>query len=138
MSADIDALLVAAWAARENAHAPYSQFRVGSAVATGDQVHLGCNVENASYGGTVCAERNAISAMIAAGENKPDAIVLVTDTREPVPPCGLCRQVIGEFGHVDLPVVAETRSGRRKEWRLGELLPEMEALRTLLDELATD
>ena len=104
------ALVPAAMAARQHAHAPYSNFRVGAAVATLDgRVFTGCNVENLSYGLTICAERNAVFAAVAAGVREFDAIAIVADTREPVSPCGACRQVLAEFG--DFKVVSATLDG---------------------------
>jgi len=93
------ALAQAAMAASAHAHCPYSRFRVGAAVLTGDgAIAAGCNVENASYGLTVCAERNAVARAIADGARRIDAVVVYTPTPEPVTPCGACRQVLAEFG----------------------------------------
>jgi cytidine deaminase len=119
---DIDRLVKAATAVRENAHAPYSQFMVGAAVLDGDgRVHVGCNVENASYGLSVCAERHAIAAAASSGSRGVEALVVVTDTSPPTPPCGACRQVLVEFG--DFPVILENLEGERIETRVEELLP---------------
>ena len=91
-------LISAARQARENAHAPYSNFRVGAAVrATSGRIFGGCNVENATYGLTVCAERIAIFKALSEGERGFDAIPVVTDTDTLTPPCGACRQLIWEF-----------------------------------------
>ena len=91
-------LLAAALAARENAYAPYSKFKVGAAVETADgHIFTGCNVENASYGLTCCAERNAVFAAIGSGARSFKALCVVADTEEPVAPCGACRQVLAEF-----------------------------------------
>ncbi|MEJ2580192.1 MAG: cytidine deaminase, partial [Acidobacteriota bacterium] len=95
----IDRLVHAASMVREKAHAPYSRFTVGAAVLDGDgRVHVGCNVENASYGLSVCAERHAIAAAAAAGAGRIDGLAVVTDTDPPTSPCGACRQVLIEFG----------------------------------------
>jgi cytidine deaminase len=108
---------------RQRAYAPYSQFLVG-AVLIDDQhhFHLGCNVENASYGLTQCAERSAVTAATAAGRRSMLACVIVTDTEEPTMPCGACRQVLAEYG-TDLLVVSRTLSGAERIAMLSELLP---------------
>lgn len=106
MSEDIDwrALVREAQAVRGNAYAPYSKYQVGAALlGESGRVYLGCNVENASYGVTICAERSAIVQMIAAGERRMKALALVTEGPEPGTPCGLCRQTLSEFGR-DLPI----------------------------------
>ena len=115
-------LVPAARAARRRAYAPYSGFRVGAAVLAGGRVFEGANVENASYGLTVCAERNAIGALVLAGR-KPLAVAIVVDSREPTPPCGMCRQVLAEFSAPELPVRSRTPSGQEARWTVGELLP---------------
>lgn len=118
---NVNAWIDAAWKARENAHAPYSQFRVGAALVTEDgRVFTGCNVENISYGLTICAERVAIGAAVAAGARDFQAIVVVADTRDPVSPCGACRQVMAEFG---VPRVLLANRGGRVEFPLDALLP---------------
>jgi cytidine deaminase len=109
-------------AARDKAYAPYSNFRVGAAVQAGERVYPGCNVENASYGLTICAERAAVFAAVAAGETRIDAVVVVTDTPTPTTPCGACRQVLREFG-TDIRVLCATLSGVRHEFALDDLLP---------------
>jgi cytidine deaminase len=94
-----DVLLERARLVRANAYAPYSKFLVGAAVRSANgNIYVGCNVENASYGGTVCAERNAIFAMVAAGETALTQVAIFTEALEPAMPCGLCRQVMAEFG----------------------------------------
>jgi cytidine deaminase len=124
-------LVSAAAAAMLRAYCPYSRFAVGAAVLTADnRVFTGCNVENASYGLTVCAERNAISAAVAAGARRITAVAVVTATGEPVPPCGACRQVIAEFATGDTVVYSAPngRPDRLKSWTLRSLLPEAFAL----------
>lgn len=92
-------LINLAWKARERAYSPYSMFQVGAALLAVDgQVFLGCNVENMSYGLTNCAERVAIGAAIASGVRSFEKMAVVADTKEPISPCGACRQVMAEFG----------------------------------------
>jgi cytidine deaminase len=118
----IAALVAAARDAREHAYAPYSGFLVGAAALAGEQTFTGVNVENASSPMSVCAERNAVAAMVTGGQQRLDAIAIVTDADAPTPPCGACRQVLWEFGTGSL-VVAETLGGRRNAWALEDLLP---------------
>jgi cytidine deaminase len=120
----LGALLAAAREVRAHAHAPYSGFAVGAAIAVGDRTFLGVNVENASYPVAACAERNAIAAMVTAGARGPDAVAIVTDASQPTSPCGACRQALAEFGGPGLVVVSETVGGVRAVWSLGELLPD--------------
>lgn len=113
-------------ATRENAYTPYSKFQVGAAVHvtdTGETISA-CNVENVSYGATVCAERNAIFAVVARhGQVNIDHLVLVTDDDPPAVPCALCLQVLQEFCSQDLPIHLATLDGIQKTVTLGELLP---------------
>jgi cytidine deaminase len=118
-----DALVRAAEAARRHAHAPYSRYLVGAAVETDDgAVYAGCNVENASFGLTICAERAAVCAAVAAGARRIRRAVVITDSDPPGAPCGACRQVLAEFG-LDMEVTA-IGSVRRIDWRLRDLLPD--------------
>lgn len=121
---DEDLIRVAALA-RQRAYAPYSKYRVGAAVRTKrNKIYSGANVENASYGLTVCAERCAVWAAVAAGETKDyDAIAIVIDDSRLPTPCGACRQVLAEFAP-DLRVVLATAGGERRVTTLGALLPE--------------
>lgn len=114
-------LLSEARAARERAYAPYSNFLVGAAVATDAGVFRGCNVENASYGLSICAERVAATTAVAAGARRFDAVALTGSAHGPTPPCGACRQFLYEF-NPDMAVVSEGSDGTRREWRLSALL----------------
>ncbi len=119
----VEDLLAAAWKVRGSAYAPYSRFAVGAAVLSGSgQIFTGANVENASYGLTICAERAAIFGAIGKGERQIKAVVVVTDAEMVTPPCGACRQVIWEFGK-DALIIAENLRGDRREWRIRDLLP---------------
>lgn len=118
-----DALIAAAKRARENAHAPYSNFRVGAALrGSSGKVFGGCNVENATYGLTVCAERVAIFKAISEGEHGFDAVAVVTDTDALTSPCGACRQLIWEFCG-DVPVVLCNLKGKMEVLQMRDLFP---------------
>ena len=118
-----ESLIQAAADVRENAYAPFSDFRVGSALETDDgEVITGCNVESASYGLTVCAERVAIWKAISQGKRKIKHIAVVADTEELTPPCGVCRQIIWEFGG-DIPVILANLKGKRETVQMKDLLP---------------
>lgn len=118
-----NALVVAAHAVMANAYAPASNFPVGAAVLAADgRVFVGCNVENASYGLTVCAERNAVGAAVAAGARKLVAVAVATRTDPPARPCGACRQVLAEFGP-DMVVLMVGSSGAVESDSLRALLP---------------
>ncbi len=116
-------LVAAARRARRRAWAPYSGFRVGAAVAAGGEIHPGANVENASYGLTVCAERTAVAAAVLAGRRRIEAVAVASDTTPPTPPCGACLQVLAEFAGPDLPVLLAGAGGRVDRTTLGDLLP---------------
>ena len=121
---DWEPLIRAARQTREHAHVPYSGFRVGAALVTADgAIFSGCNVENRSYGATVCAERVALGSAVAAGDPKPVAIVVITDTSPPSLPCGLCLQSLSEFAAPELPVRLVNPAGESREFSLDELLP---------------
>jgi cytidine deaminase len=118
-----DLLIEAAKQARENAHAPYSNFRVGAALrSTSGRIFGGCNVENATYGLTMCAERVAIFKAVSEGERGFSAIAVVTDTEVLTPPCGACRQLIWEFCG-DIPVNMANLKGKIEVIQMKELFP---------------
>ncbi|HZU24680.1 MAG TPA: cytidine deaminase [Bryobacteraceae bacterium] len=119
----MDPLLEAALAVRENAHAPYSRFRVGAALEDDrGGIHVGCNVENATYGLTICAERNAVFRAIADGARRFRRIAVAADTDALTPPCGACRQILWELCG-DIEVILVNTSGRTESLRMKELLP---------------
>ncbi|MGI8408302.1 MAG: cytidine deaminase [Pyrinomonadaceae bacterium] len=116
-------LIEAATKVRDNAYAPFSDFRVGAALETDDgEIFAGCNVESASYGLTVCAERVAIWKAVSEGEKKFTRIAVVVDTEELTPPCGVCRQIIWEFCG-DIPVTFSNLHGKVETVQMKELLP---------------
>jgi cytidine deaminase len=122
-SGEFESLIAAAKSTRENAHAAYSNFRVGAGLrATSGRIFGGCNVENATYGLTVCAERVAIFKAISEGERGFDAIAVVTDTDALTPPCGACRQLIWEFCG-DVPVILANLKGKVEIIAMKELFP---------------
>ena len=119
----LDALIAAALAARENAFAPYSKFRVGAAIEDTDgRIHTGCNVENATYGLTVCAERVAVFKAISEGVRKFRRVVIAADTDRLTPPCGACRQILWEFCG-DVEIVLVNPRGTTETHRLKDLFP---------------
>ncbi|MCK4713118.1 MAG: cytidine deaminase [Marinosulfonomonas sp.] len=117
-------LLKVAKAVRENAHAPYSNFKVGAAVrAASGTIYAGCNVENAAYPEGTCAEAGAIAAMVAAGEVELVEALVIADSEMPISPCGGCRQKLVEFGKGGVKVTMTTLAGNSAEMTLAELLP---------------
>jgi cytidine deaminase len=118
-----DLLIEAAKQARENAHAPYSNFRVGAGLrSTSGRIFGGCNVENATYGLTICAERVAIFKALSEGERGFSAIAVLTDTEVLTPPCGACRQLIWEFCG-DIPVCLANLKGKVEFIQMRDLFP---------------
>lgn len=124
MKEPIEKLIEAARAVRANAHAPYSRYQVGAAVqGASGKIYAGANVENASYGLALCAERSAVAAAISAGEKRLTAVAVVTSTSPPAAPCGMCRQVLAEFADDALPIALVNDAGERSDTTLGALLP---------------
>src|ERR1700726_969101 len=120
---EYDALILAAKQARENAHAPFWDFRVGAAVrANSGRTYTGCNIENASYGLTCCAERVAIFKAVSEGERGFDAIAVVSDTDALTSPCGACRQLLWEFCG-DIPVILSNLKGKTETIQMRDLFP---------------
>lgn len=118
-----DALLAAALAARQHAFAPYSKFQVGAALEDADgRIHTGCNVENATYGLTVCAERVAVLKAISEGVRRFRRIAVAADTESLTPPCGPCRQILWEFcGDIEIALV--NPRGKTETYQLKDLFP---------------
>ena len=117
-------LIDAAGAVRENAHAPYSKFKVGAALkAASGTVYTGCNVENVAYPEGTCAEAGAIAAMVAGGDTQITEIAVIADSPKPVSPCGGCRQKIAEFAEHDVTVTLATTDGITLQTTVGALLP---------------
>ncbi|MEL6644379.1 MAG: cytidine deaminase [Pseudomonadota bacterium] len=117
-------LIEAAAKVRENAHAPYSNFKVGAALRTASgAVFVGCNVENVAYPEGTCAEAGAIAAMVAAGEGEIAEVAVIADSPAPVPPCGGCRQKLAEFASGDVRVTMATTGGVTKTVTVADLLP---------------
>ena len=118
-----DPLLAAALTARENAFAPFSKFKVGAAVEGSDgRIHTGCNVENATYSLTVCAERVAVFKGVSEGERRFKRVAVAADTEKLTPPCGACRQILWEFCG-DVEIVLVNPRGKIEAYRLKELFP---------------
>jgi len=118
--------------ARKRAYTPYSKFKVGAAVLCDDgKIFTGCNIENASFGMSVCAERVAIFKAVSEGSTKFEAIAVIGDTDKPCSPCGACRQVISEFGE-DIPLIMANLKGDVKIKKIGDLLPEAFGKKDLL------
>ena len=119
----VEHLLGEAEAARANAYAPYSRFAVGAALLDAEgRVHRGCNVENASYGATLCAERGAVAQMVAAGSHRVLVALVIGSGSTAVPPCGPCRQVLSEFGAEF--VISVGPDGELRSWSMDALFPD--------------
>lgn len=123
MKSGADSLRMAAFAAMENAYAPYSGFRVGAAIRTMDgKVVPGSNIENSAYGNTICAETLAVCSAVSQGLKHFDSLAIATEADQPTPPCGACRQVLNEFAP-EITITSYTRDGKSASWALSELLP---------------
>lgn len=121
---DKNMLVEKAIEARNKAYVPYSKFQVGAAIITSnDNLYLGCNIENASYGLTNCAERTAIFKAVSEGDKEIKAIAVVGDTEGPISPCGACRQVIAEFATENTKIYLSNLNGDVKETTISEILP---------------
>jgi cytidine deaminase len=129
-----DELLISAKSAYKRAYAPYSKFHVGaSALTAAGNIVNGCNVENASYGLTICAERNCISHSVVQGEQAFTHIMIYTEQDKLTPPCGACRQVIAEFFEQSAHVVAVNHKNERQIWTVADLLPDAFTPKDLLE-----
>lgn len=120
----LDALLERAFEAREHAYAPYSRFRVGACLlASSGREYMGCNIENAAFSPTNCAERTALFQAVYEGERDFDAIAIACSGHDPAFPCGVCRQALSEFCHPDMPVYCANDAREATLFTLGQLLP---------------
>ena len=118
-----ESLKKAAFAAMDNAYAPYSGFRVGAAISTMDgTVVPGSNIENSAYGNTICAETLAVCSAVSQGLKHFESLAIATEADQPTPPCGACRQVLNEFAP-EIKITSYTRDGKSASWALSELLP---------------
>ena len=119
-----EVLITKALEAGKNAYAPYSDFRVGAALLCEDgTVYTGCNIENATYGATVCAERTAIFKAVSEGHRRFAMLAITSDSEDYTSPCGICRQVLAEFCEDNFPILMCNRTGEYTRTTLGELLP---------------
>lgn len=110
---------------KKNSYSPYSNFRVGAALTTSNgKVYTGVNIENISYGATTCAERTAVFKAVSEGETEIDTIAIASDSDEFIFPCGICRQVLAEFGKKNMKIICSKRNGDFREYTLEELLPD--------------
>lgn len=128
----IKKLINAAKEAMQNSYAPYSNFRVGAALLCEDgSIYKGCNIENSSYGATICAERSAACAAVSNGHRKYTAIAIISDAKVPTMPCGVCRQFLIEFGDIDV-ICAASDEKNYKVYKLSELLAHSFDLKEIL------
>lgn len=121
---DYGALIKLAVETKEKAYVPYSKFRVGAAILTSSgKVYTGVNIENASFGATNCAERTAVFKAVSEGEKEIVAVAIASDAKEFIYPCGICRQVLSEFGKDNMKIFCTNINGEHIEYTLGQLLP---------------
>ena len=118
-----DELISKAYEATKNSYAPYSKFNVGAVALCGEKIYMGCNIENASFGATICAERCAIFKAVSDGCTKIDKIVIVCSTNDFAYPCGICRQVMTEFMDEN-GIIVVTNDKEIREYKLSDLMPE--------------
>lgn len=118
-----DELISKAYEATKNSYAPYSKFNVGAVALCGEKIYMGCNIENASFGATICAERCAIFKAVSDGCTKIDKIVIVCSTHDFAYPCGICRQVMTEFMDEN-GIIVVTNDKEIREYKLSDLMPE--------------
>ena len=118
-----DELILKAYEAMKNSYAPYSKFNVGAVALCGEKIYIGCNIENASFGATICAERCAIFKAVSDGCTKIDKIVIVCSTHDFAYPCGICRQVMTEFMDEN-GIIVVTNDKEIREYKLSDLMPE--------------
>mgnify|MGYP003100773678 FL=1 len=118
-----DELISKAYEAMKNSYAPYSKFNVGAVALCGEKIYMGCNIENASFGATICAERCAICKAVSDGYTKIDKIVIVCSTHDFAYPCGICRQVMTEFMDEN-GIIVVTNDKEIREYKLSDLMPE--------------
>lgn len=118
-----DELIPKAYEAMKNSYAPYSKFNVGAVALCGEKIYIGCNIENASFGATICAERCAIFKAVSDGCTKIDKIVIVCSTHDFAYPCGICRQVMTEFMDEN-GIIVVTNDKEIREYKLSDLMPE--------------
>ena len=118
-----DELISKAYEAMKNSYAPYSKFNVGAVALCGEKIYIGCNIENASFGETICAERCAIFKAVSDGCTKIDKIVIVCSTHDFAYPCGICRQVMTEFMDEN-GIIVVTNDKEIREYKLSDLMPE--------------
>lgn len=134
MDSLINSMYQQAYQVLQRAYQPYSGFSVGCSLAVGETIISGCNVENASYTSTICAEANALGQLISLGFRTMDSILVIADTYSPCAPCGNCRQILSEFGQQGTPVYLANLQAIQQTTTLGELLPSSFSAQTMQQE----